>query len=171
MRVWHYLFFVKNNKITSVLKKDNGFEILRFGGNISVEYNEDFWNMWQEYAGFIKNDLIDFCFIYDDEKPQVSEYLKVRECSTEDCKWNKYFIQDAVNLLDIKFPAVILNVNGVCIAKSGKFTNKKEDKIVRLTADYRNSDAAILEDESEEAEITPFIEEMLGKLKEYDEEG
>lgn len=170
MGVCHYLFWIKDRKITSVLKKGDKFEIIKFGGNTSVEYNEEFWDMWQEYAGFIKNDVTDFCFVYDDEKPQVSEHLKDRECSDEECIWNKYFIQDAINLLGIKYPAAVFDENGVCVAKAGNFINKKEDDVIKLKASYRKSEQAVLKDVSEKIEMTPFIEEMLQKLEEYDKE-
>ena len=65
MSVCHYLFWIENNKITAVLNKGNAFEIIKFGGNKSIEYKEDFWSTWQEYAGFLKNDHIDFCFVFD----------------------------------------------------------------------------------------------------------
>lgn len=169
MGVCHYLFWIKDKKITSVLKQGNAFEIIKFGGNSSVEYNEEFWNMWQEYAGFIKTDFIDFCFVYDDEMPHISDYLKSRECSIEECIWNRYLIQDTVNLLEIKYPTEIVNENGICIARTGTFINKKQDDVIRLTASYRSSQAVILKDEPKGARRTEFIDEMMEKLKEYDE--
>lgn len=170
MNICHYLFLIENNKITAVLNKGNNFEIIKFRGNNSVEYKDDFWEMWKEYAGFLKNDFTDFCFIFDDEMPCVSEYLKNRECPDNECIWDKYRIQSAIDSLDISRPLQIFNENGMRIAQTGSFRNIEDSDIIRLTAVYRNSEKNIIPDESEPTETTPFIEEMLEKLKMYDME-
>ena len=170
MGVWHYLFWLENNKITAVLNKGNSFEIIKFGGNRSIEYTENFWEMWRDYAGFLKDDFIDFCFVFDDECPQVSEYLKMRECPENECIWDQYAIQNAVNMLGIRQPTQIFNENGVCIVKTGSFRNIDKSDIIKLAAVYRNSEKEIFEEKSETAEMTPFIEDMLTKLKKYDKE-
>lgn len=170
MSVCHYLFWLENNKITAVLNKGNSFEIIKFGGYTFVEYTKDFWEMWQEYAGFLKDDLTDFCFVFDNECPQVSEYLKGRECPENECIWDKYAIQKVANMLDIFRPTQVFNKNGVCIAKTGSFRNIDEANIIKLLAIYRNSEKEIFQDIPEDVEITPFIENMLTKLKIYDKE-
>lgn len=169
MTVWHYLFWIENNKITAILNSGKNYEIIKFGGNLSIEYNEEYWKNWQEYAGFLSEDLIDFCFVYDNECPQISDYLKSKECPDNECKWDKYTIQYAVNILEKGYPVQIYNENGVCIAKTGSFRDITEADILEFSAKYRNSEKEIIE-EKKDCKITPFIERQLKKLKIYDGE-
>lgn len=54
MKICHCLFWIEKNKIAAVLSKDNRFEVMKFGGNCFTGYTEDFWEKWQDYAGFLK---------------------------------------------------------------------------------------------------------------------
>lgn len=169
MKVCHCLFWIQNNKITAVLK-GSSFEIIKFRGNNSIEYKADFWEMWQDYAGFLKDDSTDFCFVFDGEMPCVSGYLKNRQCPDDECIWNRYSIQNVADMLEISKPTQISNENGVHIARAGSFRNTSDADIVNMTAVYRNAEKNIVSEESEPTEIIPFIEEMLEKLKIYDME-
>lgn len=168
MGICHYLFWIENNKITAILNSGKNFEIIKFGGNTAVEYTEDFWEIWQEYAGFLKDDFIDFCFVFDAECPEISDYLKSRECPENDCIWDKYMIQNAVNILEKSYPVQIRNENGICIAKVSSFKDITESDILNFTAIYRNSEKKIEEKKEKDFKVTPFIERQLKKLKMYD---
>ena len=170
MSVCHYLFWKEKNKITTVLKNDNTFKIIKFGGYSAVEYKNDFWERWREYAGFLKGDFIDFCFVFDDECPQIPEYLKERECNDKECIWDKYAIQNIANIINVNKPIQIFNKEGICIAKAGLFRDIQKSDIEQLVAVYRSSEKEILPNNNESIEITPFIEDMLIKLKEYDKQ-
>lgn len=173
MRVCHCLFRLEDHRITAVLNNGKKPEIIKFGGYDSVEYKDDFWESWQDYAGFLKDDLTDFCFVYDTECPQLSEHLKGRECAENECLWDKYSIKNAIDILGLHKPTLIFNENGVCIARAGSFRNADDTDAVRLTAVYRSCEKEPLADETdieEEPELTPFIEDMLFMLKKYDEE-
>lgn len=170
MTVWHYLFWVENNQISAILKNGKKFEIIKFGGNDSIPYQKDFWETWKEYAGFLKDDSIDFCFVYDAECPQISEELQARACSDEECVWNQYAIQNAVKILEKNEPVQILNQNGVCIAKVGSFRNRTDADILYFKAVYRASQEEREEEKEKAYKVTPFIERQLKKLKIYDEE-
>lgn len=170
MSVCHYLFWKERNKISAVLNKGNTFEIIKFGGYTEVQYKKDYWEKWKEYAGFLKEDVIDFCFVYDDECPQIPEYLKERECHDNECIWDKYTIQRVIDIMDIVNPTQIYNKEGYCIAKTGHFRGIQESEIKHLMAIYRNSAEVIHQEEAKDIEITPFIKDMLRKLKSYDKQ-
>lgn len=169
MGVCHYLFWIESNKITAILNHGKSFEIIKFGGNKSIEYKEDFWETWQEYSGFLKDDFIDFCFVFDIRCPKLPDYLKARECSENNCIWDKYMIQNALNILEKAYPVQVYNENDMCIAKIGSFRNIVKSDILKFKAIYRNSKKEIMEEVKEkDFKITPFIENQLKKLKMYD---
>lgn len=167
MKICHCLFWIEKNKIAAVLSKDNRFEVMKFGGNCFTGYTEDFWEKWQDYAGFLKTSQTDFCLVYDDA-PTISEELQHRECADKSGVWNRYTIQDAVRLLPITKPTQISNENGVCIAKVGAFRKAETTGIVNLTAKYQHAETAPAEAERKILETTPFIDEMCERLKIYD---
>lgn len=169
MNICHCLFWIENNKITSVLNTSGGLEIMKFGGNETIEFTDEFWECWRDYSGFLTTSLTDFCFVYD-EAPCIAESLKDRECPPCECVWNRNKVQKVAELMGIVQPTLIFNKNGVRIAQAGSFRNSKQEDIISLTAVYRNSENEIKENESVPAELTPLIEEMLEKLKKYDEE-
>lgn len=168
MVIWHYLFWQEKDKISAVLNKGNSFEILKLEGYPAVCYTEDYWEKWQEYAGFLKEDFIDFCFVFDKECPQITEYLKERQCSDNECIWDKYSIQKVADMMGITNPTQIYNKDGCKIAKTGSFRGVSESEMKHLIAVYRNSEDVIREQELKESEITPFIADMLTKLRAYD---
>lgn len=170
MSVCHYLFWQENNRISAIHNKGNSFEFLKIGGNVSISYTETYWELWQEYAGFLKGDFIDFCFVFDNECPQISEYLKERECLDSECVWNKYAIQSVADMMDITNATQIYNKEGHNIAKAGFFRGVQETDINRLMAFYRNSTEIIQQEEEKTVEMTPFIKDMIMKLKSYDEQ-
>lgn len=169
MNICHCLFWIENNKITSVLNTSDGLEIMKFGGNETIEFTDEFWECWRDYSGFLKTSLTDFCFVYD-EAPCIAEDLKDKECPPNECVWNRNKVQSVAELMGIVQPTLIFNENGVRIAQAGSFRNIKQEDIISLTAVYRNSENEINENESAPAEITPFIEGILEKLKKYEEE-
>lgn len=168
MSVYHYLFWKNKNKITAILKNTNDFEIIKIGGNCATEYTDDYWDKWREYAGFLKDDQIDFCIVFDDECPKIPKELQARECSDEECIWDKYMIQRGGEIMDIVCPTRIFNKEGCCIAKFGSFRGVEDSGISNFFAVYRNSNKDFITKKSESNEITPFIESMLRKLEELD---
>ena len=170
MGICHYLFWKEKDKIAAILHKGNAFEIIKFGGYTMVQYTTDYWEKWKEYAGFLKEDFIDFCFIVDNECPQITEYLKERECPDHKCIWDRHSIQKAVDMLEIIQPTEIYNQQGRCIVRSGAFRGVQEAEINRLVAVYRTSEETELEENPKEIEITPFIKDMLTKLRDYDKQ-
>lgn len=170
MRVCHCLFWLEDHRITAVLYNGKKPELIKFGGYDSVEYKDNFWESWKDYAGFLKDDLTDFCFVFDTECPKLSDNLKGRECAENECVWDKYAIINTADMLNkICRPTQIFNENGVRIAQIGF----DDTDAVRLTAVYRGHEKGPLPAVSEidvETELTPFIEDMLFMLKKYDEE-
>lgn len=169
MNICHCLFWIKDNKISAVLCQNEKLCLMKFGGNMSVEYTADFWENWRDYSGFLKTSLTDFCFVYD-ELPYISEYFNGKECPSDKCVWNRYKIQSVADMLDILQPTQIFNEKGVRVAQTGSFRNIEESDIVRLTAAYRTTENEVTASDDEPVEITPFIEECLKKLQIYDKE-
>ncbi|MGN0482095.1 MAG: hypothetical protein ACI4HI_00945 [Lachnospiraceae bacterium] len=167
MKICHCLFWIKDKKIISVLAKKNGFEIMKFEGNACIEYTEDFWDKWKEYAGFLKTSQTDFCLIYD-EKTNISEALSARECPRSECVWNRYMIQSVVERMQIDTPIQIYDEKGIRIAQTGNFRKKSEGEIVRMTASYRTDNEEAFEEKTETRERTPFIQYMIEKLERHD---
>lgn len=171
MKVYHYLFWIKDNKIAAINNKGNSYEVMKFKGNTSIAYKENFWDEWLDYAGFTKDDLTDFCFIYDKEMPCVSEYLKEKECDISDCIWNRYTINNIVKSIELPYTAKIFDENDNPVASGGSFRNIKDEDIIKLKVSYRcSNDESEPEKEDEPYETTPFIDDMLKKLHLYDEE-
>lgn len=168
MSVHHCLFWIRDNKITSILVSGDKFEIMKFGGYEDIEYTEDFWEEWKDFSGFSKSSQTDFCLIYDN-KVSISEDLRTRECPLNECVWNRYNIQKAVDMLDIRKATQIYTENGACVAQAGNFRNVRGCDITKLTAEYRSAEKEIAVDITS-AEITPFIKDMLEKLNTYDGE-
>ena len=169
-KIFHCLFWLENNKVTSVIMNDRkNFEIIDIRGRTSFDYGDNFWELWCIYTGFVKSDFTDFCFIYDAEKPVLPEYLQNMECPENDCIWNRYIIQYVIDILGIDRPVRISNQNGVTVAHGGGDTTS-EQVIKNLTVVYHNSEKPTLPTNSPPVKITPFIAEMLRKLKNYDKE-
>lgn len=171
MSVCHYLFWKEKDKIIAVLNSGDSPEIIKFGGYTAVHYTKDYWENWQEYAGFLKDDFIDFCFVFDDECPQISEYLKVRECPENECVWDSNSIQKVADMMGVTNLTEIYSKEGNrLIAKTGYFRGAGDSNVKHLIAVYRNSKDLICQEDLENIEFTPFISDMLTKLKCYDEQ-
>lgn len=175
MTVCHCLFWIKDNKVTSVLAQKDSIEIMKFGGNETIEYTEDFWNTWKEYSGFTKSTMTDFCLVFD-EQITVPKDLTDKPCAVEDCMWNSRRIQKAVDMLGVQYATKILNEEGKCVACTGTFRNIGEGDVQAMSANYRpalqeNESCEGDEDENENdapVNMTPFIKEQLDKLKRYE---
>ena len=174
MTVCHCLFWIKDNKVTSVLAQKDSIEIMKFGGNETIEYTEDFWNTWKEYSGFTKSTMTDFCLVFD-EQITVPKDLTDKPCAPEDCIWNSRRIQKVVEMLGIQSTTRILDKEERCVAHVGSFRNIEKDGVLTMFVDYQYSlqeDDSIEEqaEESAPVEMTPFIQDMLHKLAKYDRE-
>lgn len=73
-------------------------------------------------------------------------------------------------MMDITKATQIYNKAGHSIARTGSFRNVPETEINHLMALYRNSAETIHQEELKNVEMTPFIEDMIMKLKSYDEQ-
>ena len=88
----------------------------------------------------------------------------------QECIWNKYAIQKVADMMERMQPTQIYNEEGACIVRTGSFKGVHESEIIRLIAVYRSSEEVELQEEAKEIEMTPFIKDMLTKLRDYDKQ-
>jgi hypothetical protein len=167
MKICHCLFYYKNNKIIAVLLKSTGMEVIKFGGENHIEYCNNFWNEWIDYAGCTSNTLLDFCIIYDKELPMPKD-LESRKCTSDSSIWSRNKIQETIEkFVDIMVPTEIRGEDGELLFKAGSFRNV-EKEIFIMTAKYKNANDDTKEIEDYSTEMTPFIRNMVDKLNDYD---
>lgn len=161
MKKCHCLFFKRDNKITALYKGNSGIEVLRFRGEISVEYTNSYWNDWKNYSGYCKGDMTDFCFIYDAEMELPEEY-RTAQCDINESIWTVEKIKGVSSLLDAIENIDIYDESNQYILT---ITNsvRKTNKIVMFSKNINKSD--VIDKQEEEGELTPFIQYYVDKAK------
>ena len=166
MKIIHSLFWIQNNKITSMLYETGSLKIIKFGGYKTSDFTEAYWDNWKDYAGMCSEDKIDFCLIYDKE-PETDESLMSAQCESKDCIWSRIKIEEASKLLEIKEPTEIRNENGTLLVKAGCFMNIRKEDIILMTASYTKAEKDTESDNISPEEKTPLIRHYQGELQEY----
>lgn len=93
---YQYLMLFENNMaevfyLDSVSDKKPHFERLgREGEKEGFPIEEDFWEWWKDTVSYLKNEPVDFCFLYDREY----EVLKTDFDMIEDSVWDISMIED-----------------------------------------------------------------------------
>lgn len=168
MTIFHCLFWIKGNMITSLLYEAGTWNILKFKGRKTVPLSDTFWDEWREYAGMCHGDTTDFCLIYD-EKPILKEVLISALCEITECIWSRNKIEEAVKVLEVTEPTEIRNENGMLLVKAGCFLNVRKEDIVTMTVQYRKADKDTEETELPPEQMTALIKHYKGELQEYKE--
>ena len=166
MTIFHCLFWIKGNMITSLLYEAGTWNILKFKGRKTVPLTDVFWNEWIEYAGMCHGDTTDFCLIYD-EKPALNDALMSVKCENAECIWSRNKIEEAVKVLEVTEPTEIRNENGMLLVKAGCFLNVRKEDIVTMTTQYRKADKDTEETEVLPEQMTVLIKHYKGELQEY----
>ena len=166
MTIFHCLFWIKGNMITSLLYDAGTWNILKFKGRKTIPLKEEFWNEWREYAGMCQGDTVDLCLIYD-EKITPDESLLSSQCEITECIWSRNKIEEAVKKLEVTEPAEIRNESGMLLVKAGCFLNVQKENIVTMTAWYRIADKNAEETEPLPEQMTALIRHYRGELQEY----
>ena len=166
MTIFHCLFWIKGNMITSLLYEAGTWNILKFKGRKTVPLTDVFWDEWKEYAGMCHGDTTDFCLIYD-EKPALNDALMSENCENAECIWSRNKIEEAVKVLEVTEPTEIRNENGMLLVKAGCFLNVRKEDIVTMTAQYRKADKDTEETEVLPEQMTALIKHYKGELQEY----
>ena len=168
MTIFHCLFWIKGNMITSLLYEAGTLNVLKFKGRKTVPLTDVFWDEWKEYAGMCHGDTTDFCLIYD-EKPVLNDALMSAHCENTECIWSRNKIDEAVKVLEVTEPTEIRNENGMLLVKAGCFLNVRKEDIVTMTAQYRKADKDTEETELLPEQMTALIKYYKGELQEYKE--
>ena len=168
MTIFHCLFWIKGNMITSLLYEAGTLNVLKFKGRKTVPLTDVFWDEWKEYAGMCHGDTTDFCLIYD-EKPVLNDALMSAHCENTECIWSRNKIDEAVKVLEVTEPTEIRNENGMLLVKAGCFLNVRKENIVTMTAQYRKADKDTEETELLPEQMTALIKYYKGELQEYKE--
>jgi len=166
MTIFHCLFWIKGNMITSLLYEAGTWNILKFKGKKTVPLTDVFWNEWIEYAGMCHGDTTDFCLIYD-EKPALNDALMSVKCENTECIWSRNKIEEAVKVLEVTEPTEIRNENGMLLVKAGCFLNVRKEDIVTMTTQYRKADKDTEETEVLPEQMTALIKHYKGELQAY----
>jgi len=166
MNIFHCLFWIKGNMITTFLYETGKLNILKIKGRKAVPLADSFWDEWKEYAGMCHGDKMDFCLIYD-EKPILNEVLMSAQCEITDCIWSRTKIEEVVKVLEITEPTEIRNENGILLVKAGCFLNVRKEDITVMTAQYRKSDKKAEETDILPKQMTALIKHYKGELQVY----
>lgn len=173
MRILHYLFWIRNNSITSVFFNEQSnqryFEIKLIESEETLPFTDDFWKKWEEYSGKCHGDKIDFCMIYD-QKPTVDERLLSVQCATNECIWSQAKIKEALMLLDIVEPTEVRSEAGGVLAKVGNFINARKEDIVSMTASYIRPDKEAKPVDIVTETSSPFAKHYQDQLRAYRKE-
>lgn len=93
------LFLKIQNRIISVMY-DSTYIILTFDGEMSAEYNGDFWEGFKERAAYYSGQKVDYCFLSDSETWELPEWIK--ENRTDKTMWKLDKITEAVKKINLK---------------------------------------------------------------------
>lgn len=165
MTIFHCLFWIKGNMITSLLYEAGTLNVLKFKGRRTVPLTDVFWDEWKEYAGMCHGDTTDFCLIYD-EKPVLNNALMSAHCENTECIWSRNKIDEAVKVLEVTEPTEIRNENGMLLVKAGCFLNVRKEDIKTMTAWYIKAEKDDAENEKL-SKSTAFLRYYKAALEEY----
>ncbi len=166
MSIFHCLFYIRDNMISSLLYEMDGIKIMRIFGKEKHKYSDSFWKTWKEYAGMCSGDKTDFCLVYD-QKIKVDEDLVLSQCDSKDCIWSRRKIEDAFMLLDVKEPTEIITEEGNNFGKAGCFMNVDKEDIKTMKIWYKNSEKeTALSDKLDEG-VTKFTKHYQEDLEKY----
>lgn len=87
------VFMIRNSRVTVYCARGERFEYLRNEGEKSFPIPDHFWDWWKEKVSYLSEDLVDFCFIFDENNESVfsDPFLKSAGRPAESC-WNRSFL-------------------------------------------------------------------------------
>lgn len=173
MNVQKYLFFIEDGYIITLYYNENTdvLSIETNKGEKKFLITDSFWEWWERTASFTKkNELVDFCFIYDKPNFIIDHEYQTCEKST----WNHDKIKMAINILekkDIVLKSINKEIDDVYID-----INKSSEKTKYFYIDNISENIELDMSESESYSIisspkinfdgaTPFAKMFKSKLE------
>lgn len=173
-QVYENIFFMENGFVTvyRFLKGQKKFEYLKQDGQKKYPLTGDFWREWRRASDYVENmDMVDFCFIYDEENALIHDSFleKVKSPEGGSC-WKMEVIRSF-------FEEMVADTHVELYLPSGKTVQfEKESQMFGGTINsrkvfYTNIELEIQENRVKAGEegITPFalyFKELIRREKE-----
>lgn len=160
------LFLKIKSDVFTVIFTDT-YHILTFDGEKYTTYNNKFWERFKNRVSYLNEQENDFCFVSDDEKWDIPEWITKSACNTTESMWNYNTLADALNVLQLNYNMYIKDLYGDTVYNyRSTFPDKKYELKINYMAKQKNKDNAKRSNNSGVSEFERYFRNALIKDKE-----